>query len=126
MGVAYIHMNPTNSSAVLPLRLALPSVGPDPKDLLDARFGRCRWILLHTPGTGEWEALERDPDAFESGAGRAAAGLLARHGVTVLLAGKVGPKAATALREAGIEACEDLEGPCAEVVTAWLASMGKP
>ena len=119
-------MNPTSSSVASILRLALPSVGPDPKDLLDARFGRCRWILLHTPATGAWEAVERDPDAFESGAGRAAAGLLARHGVTVLLAGKVGPKAATALEEAGIETCEDREGPCAEVVKAWLASKGNP
>lgn len=97
-------------------------MGPDASDALDPRFGRCQWVLLHTPQENRWEAVERDPDSFASGAGRAAANLLAAHGVTVLLAGKVGPKAATALKEMGIEVQEDLEGSCREVVANWLAS----
>jgi predicted Fe-Mo cluster-binding NifX family protein len=62
-----------------------------------------------------------DPEAMDSGAGRAAANLLAARGVTVLLAGKVGPKAATALKDAGIEVHEDLQGACQDVVARWLA-----
>lgn len=102
-------------------RIAVPSLGPEPSDALDPRFGRCQWMLLHTPHEDVWEAVERDPDAMDSGAGRAAANLLAARGVSVVLAGKVGPKAATALKEASIEFHEDLQGPCREVVAAWLS-----
>jgi len=79
-------------------------------------------MLLHSPQDGAWEAVERDPDAMDSGAGRAAANLLSARGVTALLAGKVGPKAAAALKEAGIEVQEDLQGSCQDVVASWLAS----
>lgn len=102
-------------------RVAIPSQGPHPDDEVDSRFGRCRWFLLHSSG-GEWEAIPRDPDLLESGAGRDAANVLSRHGVTVLLAGKVGPKAMTALQDAGIEVVEGMCGSCQDALEIWLGS----
>ena len=104
-------------------RIAVPSQGPNPGDEVDYRFGRCRWLLLHSSG-GEWEAIPRDPDLLESGAGRDAANVLARHGVTVLLAGKVGPKAMAALQDAGIEVVENMQGSCQEAFETWHRSRG--
>lgn len=104
-------------------RIAIPSQGPNPSDEVDSRFGRCRWILLHSP-KGQWETISRDPDLLESGAGREAANVLARHGVTVLLAGKVGPKAMTALQDVGIEVIEGMHGTCQEALEIWRRSQG--
>lgn len=72
---------------------------------VDDRFGRCRFFVVAQQG--EEPQLVQNPAAEAGGgAGRQAARFLSQQDVEVVLAGRFGPKAAEALRLAGIRMVE--------------------
>jgi len=40
------------------MNIAISSTGPDPNDLVDPRFGRCRFYIFHNTETGAYAAKE--------------------------------------------------------------------
>lgn len=91
-------------------RIAVSSEGHDLDSRVDPRFGRAAGFLIVDPATLSAEYLDnRGAQAMGQGAGIQAAELLARHGVTVVLTGYVGPKAFQALSAAGIRIGQNLE-----------------
>ena len=40
------------------MNIAISSTGPDPEDLVDPRFGRCRFYIFHNTATGTYAARE--------------------------------------------------------------------
>lgn len=40
------------------VKIAVSSTGPDLQDLVDPRFGRCRYYIFYDPGTGLHAAKE--------------------------------------------------------------------
>ncbi len=91
-------------------KIAVTCEGGDLDSRVDPRFGRAAGFLLVDPETLACEHLDnRSAQAMGQGAGIQAAELLARHGVTVVLTGYVGPKAYQALRAAGIRIGQNLE-----------------
>lgn len=91
-------------------RIAVSSEGRDLDSRVDPRFGRAAGFLVIDPETLAFEHVDnRGAQSMGQGAGIQAAELLARHGVTVVLTGYVGPKAYQALSAAGIRIGQNLE-----------------
>lgn len=40
------------------MRIAVSSTGPDPGDLMDPRFGRCRFFVFYNTETGAYTSKE--------------------------------------------------------------------
>lgn len=102
--------------------LAVSSEGPTLNDAVDPRFGRAAGFVLVDPA-GNVSYLDNGPSqAMAHGAGLEAARRLAEAGATVVLSGVVGPKAAAALKAAGLTAVEGFDGrTVGEAVAAYRA-----
>jgi predicted Fe-Mo cluster-binding NifX family protein len=85
------------------MKVAISSDGKDLKAMLDPRFGRCPYFIVADPEDMSFDVLENGGTDRSSGAGIEAAQLVADKGVTAVITGRVGPKAAQALAAAGIE-----------------------
>jgi predicted Fe-Mo cluster-binding NifX family protein len=91
--------------------IAVSAQGDTPEASVDPRFGRAKGFGLYDPSAQYWSYLSNDAaQAQAQGAGLAAVELLARAKVTVVLSGSIGPKAAVALRAAGIASVEGADG----------------
>ena len=76
--------------------------GSDLSAVVETHFGRSPRFLL-VRGSGEdVQVLDNSRAEAAQGAGPATASLLARNGVTAVVAGQFGPKAEDALRSGGI------------------------
>ena len=102
--------------------IAVSSEGPTQNDDVDPRFGRAAGFVLVDPA-GNVSYLDNGPSqAMAHGAGLEAARRLADAGAAVVLSGVVGPKAAAALKAAGLAAVEGLDGrTVGEAVAAYRA-----
>ncbi len=95
------------------MRIAITSQGTDLASPVDPRFGRAPYFLLVDVSSGEVEAVDNSPAATAAqGAGIAAAAVLQRRDVDLLVTGHVGPKAEQALRAAEIRVITDAAGSC--------------
>ncbi|MGB3995670.1 NifB/NifX family molybdenum-iron cluster-binding protein [Acetomicrobium sp.] len=101
------------------MKLAVTAQGKDLDAALDPRFGRCQYFIIIDLDAGKHEAVVNKYATEAGGAGIQSAQLLADYGVDVLVTGKVGPKAARALKEAGIEVYAMTSGRVREAVEAY-------
>ena len=91
--------------------LAISSEGPSLDDMVDPRFGRAGGFVLVESDTMNVTYLDNgSSQTLAQGAGIETAERMASAGVGVVLSGYVGPKAFEALRAAGIQVCQDLDG----------------
>ncbi len=91
--------------------IAVSSEGPSLDDMVDPRFGRAGGFVLVDPDTMTSTYLDNGASqTLAQGAGIETAERMAAAGVGVVLSGYVGPKAFEALRAAGIQICQDLDG----------------
>ena len=78
---------------------------------VDPRFGRAAGFVIVDSDTGDFTYHDNAAAAgMASGAGIQAAETIAKAGARVLLTGRVGPKAQSALRAAGIAVDESYAG----------------
>jgi predicted Fe-Mo cluster-binding NifX family protein len=103
------------------MRIGIPAEGEDLSAQVSSRFARAPWFLLVDPETGEVEALKNQATAASHGAGGQAVQELARHDVSVVLAPRVGPKAADSLSAAGMSVYEAADCTCSEALEAYKA-----
>ena len=66
---------------------AIPSRGKTPKSLLDLRFGKCEYFVIHQPATGE-SAFEKILSRIVS-SGIKLVELLKKKGVITIITGEV-------------------------------------
>jgi len=52
------HMRPNYRKECRPMKIAVSSTGPGLQDLVDPRFGRCRFYLIYDMDTGRHESRE--------------------------------------------------------------------
>uniref|UniRef100_A0A7C3WCE8 UPF0251 protein ENR59_01555 n=1 Tax=Fundidesulfovibrio putealis TaxID=270496 RepID=A0A7C3WCE8_9BACT len=121
-GGAYALKAPAHPSPVWvldPGRVAVsvhgPGEGPGDVPALDLplapRFGRAGGFVLVDVATMEAAYLDNaGSQAMAHGAGAKSVERIAEQGAGVLLTGRVGEKAFTALREAGVQVCLELDG----------------
>ena len=100
------------------MKIAITANGPNLETVIDPRFGRAPYFLIVDGQSGELlETVDNGAGVSASqGAGIAAASLIAVKGVSVLLTGRVGPKAMPILTTAGIKVIEGVGGSVKEVI----------
>ena len=102
--------------------IAVSSEGPTLGDAVDPRFGRAAGFVLVDAANGVRYLDNGGSQAMAHGAGIETARRIAAAGATVLLTGVVGPKAAAALKAAGLTAVEGFDGrTVGEAVAAYRA-----
>jgi predicted Fe-Mo cluster-binding NifX family protein len=88
---------------------------------VSAVFGRAKSFAIYDEEASVLSILANEGASSEHGAGTGAAAFLAGKGVQAILAPEVGPKAAEALRAAGIEIRDVETGAGLEALLAGLA-----
>ena len=85
------------------------------------RFGRTDYFILVDSETREWEAFSNPAADARGGAGPQAVQFITEKGAEVVISGRYGPSAFTALEAAGIKAYIAAEGTVNEVFEKYLA-----
>lgn len=102
--------------------IAVSSEGPTLEDAVDPRFGRAAGFVLVDSSDAVSYVDNGGSQAMAHGAGLEAVRRIADAGAAVVLSGVIGPKAAAALKAAGIAAVEGLDGrSVGEAVAAYRA-----
>jgi predicted Fe-Mo cluster-binding NifX family protein len=84
------------------------------------RFGRAEYFILMDSETKEWEAFANPAADSRGGAGPLAVQFIAKKGADVVISGRFGPSAYTALEAAGIKAYFASDGSVNQVLQQFL------
>ena len=107
------------------MAIAISTSGTTLDSPMDSRFGRAAgFILVDDAVSAEATARHLDNSkqaSASSGAGPATVQALVEQGVTSIITGHVGPKAASALTHAGIAMYGDATGTVREALEAFAA-----
>jgi predicted Fe-Mo cluster-binding NifX family protein len=101
------------------MKIAITSTGTELDSTVEPRFGRCPYFALVDTETGGFEAKANPFHDAAGGAGVQAAQWVADQGVSALLTGRCGPKAAAVLDDADIRIVEDVAGTVREAATRY-------
>ncbi|MGI6092037.1 MAG: dinitrogenase iron-molybdenum cofactor biosynthesis protein [Veillonellaceae bacterium] len=85
------------------MRIAITSHGQDKSSLIDPRFGRAEYLIIHDTQTGSWEAHISQNLVESNGTGIHAARNILELGAEMLITGHVGPKAFRILNANGLK-----------------------
>ncbi len=92
------------------MKVAVTATGPDLKDNVDPRFGRCSYFLIVDTGSMEVQPLENPNLSLGGGAGIQSAQAMSENGVSAVLTGNCGPNAFRTLNAAGIDVITGVSG----------------
>jgi predicted Fe-Mo cluster-binding NifX family protein len=92
------------------MKLCITSSGQSLDDIMDPRFGRCRYFIIADTDNAQFETVQNPAISAGGGAGIQAAQLVGNKGVAAVLTGKVGPNAYDTLAAAGIKIVVGLTG----------------
>jgi predicted Fe-Mo cluster-binding NifX family protein len=98
------------------MKIAATSNSRSLDDVIEPRFGRCRYYLIVETDTLDFEAIENPSISLVGGAGIQSAQLMADKGVTNVLTGNCGPNAYQTLNAAGINIIVGCSGIIREVI----------
>ena len=84
------------------------------------RFGRADYFMLFDTETQKWEAFSNPGVDARGGAGPQAVQFISNKGAEVVISGRYGPSAFTALEAAGIQAYLASNGSVSEVLQQFL------
>lgn len=99
------------------MKIALPSRG----DNIDSHFGHCEYYTVYTVNESEILSEEIVPSPAGCGCKSNIASVLAKMGVTMMLAGNMGDGAVNVLKQSGIDVVRGCQGNVKEVALAWLS-----
>ena len=88
---------------------------------LNPRFGRTEYFLLFDSETMDWESIPNPAANTHGGAGSQAVQFIAEKGPDVVISGRFGPNAMSALNAAGIEAYLAQDGSVDKVIKDYLS-----
>lgn len=92
-------------------KIVVSAQGRSLDDPVDPRFGRAAFFLLVEPDSMSYEVIDNAASrGMAQGAGIQAAETVVNSGAKVVLSGYVGPKAYQALKAAGIQIGQDVDG----------------
>jgi predicted Fe-Mo cluster-binding NifX family protein len=110
---------PTAAPLLVPGRVAIAATAPELGAQVAPVFSGAPWFLVRDGSGGGWAVLP-NPGASSLGRGQTAAGLLIGQGVSVLIAGNVGPGAFDTLRRAGVQVYSGAFGDIERVYRSYL------
>jgi len=84
-------------------KTAICSSGNSSSSLVDGRFGRCSYFMIWDSESSSYEAVPNQGQGMPHGAGTGAAQTMIKQGVKAVITNRIGPKAFTVLKSAGIE-----------------------
>ncbi len=121
--VAQNSAEPVSAKELNMSKVAVTSDGPTLQDQVDPRFGRAAGFVVVDTETMAFEYVDNGASqALSQGAGIQAAERIVSAGAGILLTGYVGPKAFTALKAAGVQVGQNLDGmTVAEAVAKYKA-----
>lgn len=98
------------------MKIAIASEGQTLESPAAERFGRCPFFLIVEEEGTLLEAVSNDATKASHGAGGMAVQTIAAHGVSALIAPRLGPNATMALKASGIRAFESSGQTCKEAL----------
>lgn len=98
------------------MKIAVTATGGSISAQVDERFGRCAYFVIVDSETMKFTAFANPASELSGGSGPAAVREIAKHGVEVLLTGRVGGNAQRALDAAGIKIVTGSTGTVREAV----------
>ncbi|MGD9108368.1 MAG: NifB/NifX family molybdenum-iron cluster-binding protein [Gammaproteobacteria bacterium] len=98
------------------MKICITAQGKDLNSKVESRFGRSPYFIIYDIDTADFEVIENPNLSAASGVGVKSGQLVADKKVSVVLTGKVGPKASDALNAAGIKIISDVSGTVKEAV----------
>jgi len=103
------------------VRIAVTALQPGPDSSVARALDRAPYLVVYDTATGTWQALDNRPVRKVSGCpADAAAELLERHRVDVLLTGTYGPAAYRALQDRFIRVRDGAAGTVRHAVSRFL------
>ncbi len=100
------------------MKIAVAASGDNLDSQCDPRFGRCSYFVVVDSETMQLEAVQNTAAVQGSGAGIAAAQLVADSGADAVIAGNLGPNAFQALSAGGLKLYQHTGGTVREAVEA--------
>ncbi len=85
------------------------------------RFGRAAYFMCYDSETQAWSALANPAADARGGAGPQAVQFIANQGAEVVISGRYGPSAFTALEAADVKAYIATSGTVSEILQQYLA-----
>jgi len=98
------------------MKVAVSSTGNDINSQLNPRFGRCEFFIVVETDDMSFEAFENENAVLSSGAGIQSASFVASMGVSSVLTGDCGPKAAQTFSAAGVNVLTGYSGTVKQAV----------
>jgi len=99
------------------MKIAVASVGSGADSMVDERFGRAPYFVIHDTLSGKYTALTNSSNVGAAhGAGTGSAQTVISEKVEVVVAGGFGPKAEAVISAAGIGMIAWSQGTVAEAV----------
>ncbi len=100
------------------MKIAVSATGTTLDSPIDPRFGRASYFLVVDSETGQLTEIldNRSSQEVSHGAGINAATKVAESGANVVLTGRVGPKAYSVLRAAGIKVVSEMNGTVQDAI----------
>lgn len=91
------------------MKIAVSATGKDIENLLDMRFGRCRFFQIHDSENGTFKVIENKGNSSNGAAGIAASQQLIDENVNVIITGNLGPNAFKIIEKSRIKVykCKD-------------------
>lgn len=102
------------------MKIAVSATGGSSNALVEPKFGRAPYYVIVDSDTMRFGVVGNSHAYQASGAGPATAALIVNSGATVVLTGRVGPKAKQALDANGIEVVEEATGTVRDAVEVYL------
>ncbi len=103
------------------MKVAISVQGNDLSSPVDPRFGRAQGFLIVDTETDDFEYVPNPNVSAASGAGIAAAQMIANKGVSAVITGQIGPNAFGVLDASGIRVYTGAAGSAAEALEAYKA-----
>ena len=98
------------------MKICITAQGKDLNSKVESRFGRSPYFIIYDTDTADFEVIENPNLSAASGVGVKSGQLIADKKVSVVLTGKVGPKASDALNAAGIKIIDNVSGTVKEAI----------
>jgi len=107
------------------MKICITSESDNLDSKVESRFGRSPYFIIYDTNTADFEAIKNPNIEESSGVGIKSGQLIADKKVSVVLTGKVGPKAFDALKAAGIEIIDTAFGTVKETIDKYQAGSFK-
>ncbi|MCM1991508.1 NifB/NifX family molybdenum-iron cluster-binding protein [Oceanirhabdus seepicola] len=85
------------------MKIAISSMGNTREEIMDMRFGRCGYFIIHDTETGESYSVNNNGLDASGGAGITAAQQVVNENVETIITGNLGPNAFKIISAAGIK-----------------------